>query len=136
MLGKVLKFGFYPLYYISTVEGRARHFLDYLCVFLLLGALYLLSNACACLTRLTHYSSYGFVSVLVAGALAVPAGKYYLRISAIKDFDFINIFLQGCILKSTIFGLAITAYYIGTPCPIQSVPLRPSMAVRACLSRR
>lgn len=114
MLGKIIRYGFYPLYYISTVEGRTRHFLDYLCGLLLLGALFLLSNSCAYFTRVTSYYSYGFISISVAFALSVPAAKYYLRISAIKDFDFINIFLQSSILKSTIFGLAITVYYLST----------------------
>lgn len=116
---KVLKYAFYPLYYMSTIDGRIRNFLDYLCVFLLVGAMFLLSSSLAYFTEQTHHYSYSSFSVVVAIAMAVPSARSYLRMSAIKDFDFINIYLQGSIVKSVIFSAIIFILYFGTNISIQ-----------------
>lgn len=47
-----LKYAFYPIYLISFVTGRLRYFLDYICFFLMLGSMWVISN-----------SSYYFVKI-------------------------------------------------------------------------
>lgn len=55
------------------------------------------------------------MSLFVTAWLTLPTNKYYLRISEIKDFDFINIFLQSSILKSSLFSLLIIILSIANP---------------------
>jgi hypothetical protein len=106
---KIVKYCFYPLYLISTVESRLRHFLDYICIILLFGCMLLISASCSYIAESTSYYSYGLISLIVSVLIVIPPTEYFLSISACSDFDFINIYLQGGILKCVIFGVSVTA---------------------------
>lgn len=45
--------------------------------------------------------------------MVVPSVRYYIRMSALSDFDFVNIFIQSAILKTVIFSIAITILALG-----------------------
>lgn len=71
----------------------------------------MLGVSCNYFVTITGDFSYGIVSLLIAVVLTIPSAKYYLRVSVIKDFDFVNIFLQSSILKSVIFGVIELVLY-------------------------
>lgn len=74
--------------------------------------MWLISCSSSYFTNITDHKGYGMISVLLALCLSIPSSKYYLRISELKDFDFINIFLQSSILKSAIFAILIIVQYL------------------------
>jgi hypothetical protein len=73
-----------------------------------------ISCACSYLTNITENKSYSAFSLVIAIFLTIPPAKHYLKLSDVKDFDFINIFLQCSILKSTIFGILTFIFYLST----------------------
>lgn len=89
-----------------------RYFLDYLCVALLFVLMWLIANSCQYFVSACQGVSYGAFALVIAVMLTIPTGKYYLQISSIKDFDFVNIFLQSSILKSSVFGLLTLILYL------------------------
>lgn len=99
---------------ISFVSGRLRYLLDYISFFLLLGCMWVIGNSSYYFAYHTNNRSYLFVSIIVTGIMSIPPSRYYLKISMFNDFDFINIFMQSSILKSLIFGIAITIIAFGT----------------------
>ena len=77
-----------------------------------MGAMFGISSSCEYLTTSTNNISYGIISLVLSFLLTIPPAKHYLRVSVIKDFDFINIFMQCGILKSTIFAILTFIYYL------------------------
>ena len=80
---------------------------------MLTGVLFLIANS---LTYLTYRSSeigFAIMTGLTALLLAYPHYRYFVRISEDNNHDFLNMFLQGAIMKVIIFGIGITITFYG-----------------------
>ncbi len=87
--------------------------MSYIAFFLLIGCLWLISNSSYYFTYQSKGIGFSIITLVIALILVYPPSKYFIKISAFQDYDFINIFIQGAILKSVIFGIVITIAYLG-----------------------
>ena len=49
----------------------------------------------------------------MAIGLIYPVSRYMLRLSKGSDYDFVNMMIQGAILKAVLFGIGITVVNFG-----------------------
>lgn len=45
---------------------------------------------------------------MLALIVMLPSARYFIHMSSLSDFDFLNIFIQSAILKTVVFGVGIT----------------------------
>lgn len=105
---------FYPVYLFSLAEGRPYYIVSYLSFFMLVGVLFLIVNS---LTYLTYRSSeigFAIMTGLTALLLSYPHYRYFIRVSEDSSHDFLNMFVQGAIMKVIIFGIGITLAFYGS----------------------
>lgn len=95
------------------IEGRLRNFVDYALVLMLLGCLFLLSNAFAFYSASLQSFQSG-ISLFGAILMSLPMARYYINLSAKKDgsCDYINIYLQSGIQKCGLFSIAVLIVYL------------------------
>ena len=104
----ILKYMCYPIYLFSFAEGRLHYLFSYVAFFLMIGSMWLLSNSSYYFTYHTKGIGFSIITIAISILLAFPTCKYYVKISSSRDYDFVNIFLQGAILKSVLYGITIT----------------------------
>ena len=113
---KVIKYMCYPVFLFSLAEDRLAYLAFYVSFFLLIGCMWLISHSTYYFVSQSNTIGFSLITIIEATMLVYPSAQYYIKISNNHDFDFINIFLQSSILKTVIFGIAITITHFGTVC--------------------
>ena len=111
--GKMLRCVFYPLYLSRTLQGRARHFMDYLIVALVSGSMFVIANAQAYISQLLP-SEQSIAAFVIALAVAYPQARYFIKVSGgSNDYDFLGIFVQSITIKVVMCSIALLVLSLG-----------------------